>query len=85
MKLDELSPEERLIAEQAVMNFRSLNKACDAAADGTVLAVAEQLAMEQGRELIRRTLEVCGHYLWRERWEGYIVWMNPFCFFPAWR
>ena len=57
MKLDELSPEERLIAEQAVMNFRSLNKACDAVADGTVLVVAEQLAMAQGRELIRRTLE----------------------------
>ena len=57
MKLDELSPEERLIAEQTVMNFRSLNKACDAAADGTVLVVAEQLAMAQGRELIRRTLE----------------------------
>lgn len=58
MKLDELSPEERLIAEQAVLNLRSLNKACDAAADGTVLAVAEQLAMTQGRELIRRTLQV---------------------------
>ncbi len=57
MKLDELSPEERLIAEQAVMNLRSLNKACDAAADGTVLAIAEQLAMTQGRELIRRTLQ----------------------------
>ena len=54
---NELSADERLVAEQAVMNFRSLNKACDAAADGTVLAVAEQLAMAQGRELIRRTLE----------------------------
>ena len=58
MQFDELSPEERLIAEQAVLNLRSLNKACDAAADGTVLAVAEQLAMAQGRELIRRTLQV---------------------------
>lgn len=57
MKFDELSPEERLLAEQAVLNFRSLNKACDAAADGTVFAVAEQLAMQQGRELIRRTLQ----------------------------
>ena len=54
---DDLSPEERLIAEQAVLNFRSLNSACDAAADGTVLAVAEKLAMEQGRELIRQTLQ----------------------------
>ncbi len=57
MNWSELSPTERLIAEQAVMNFRSLNAACDAAADGTVLAVAETLALEQGRELIRRTLE----------------------------
>ena len=57
MNFDELSPEERLIAEQAVMNLRSLNKTCDAAADGTVLAVAEQVAMTQGRELIRRTLQ----------------------------
>ena len=54
---DDLSPEERLIAEQAVLNFRSLNSACDAAADGTVLAVAEKLAVEQGRELTRRTLQ----------------------------
>ncbi len=57
MNFDELSPEERLIAEQAVLNLRSLNTACDAAADGTVLAIAEQVAMTQGRELIRRTLQ----------------------------
>ena len=54
---DGLTAEERLVAEQAVMNLRTLNQACDAAADGTVLAVAEQLAMKQGRELIRKTLE----------------------------
>ena len=54
---EELTLEERLVAEQAVMNLRSLNEACDAAADGTVLAVAEKLAMEQGRALIRKTLE----------------------------
>jgi hypothetical protein len=53
----ELTPQERLVAEQAVLNLRTLNQACDAAADGTVLAVAEQLAMKQGRELIRKTLE----------------------------
>ena len=57
MVFDQLSAEERLIAEQAVLNFRSLNDACDQAADGTVLAVAEQVAVEQGRELIRKTLE----------------------------
>ena len=58
MNWGELSPTERLIAEQAVLNFRSLNAACDAAADGKVLAVAETLAIQQGRELIRRTVEV---------------------------
>jgi len=47
-----------LIAEQAVLNFRSLNAACDAAADGKVFAVAETLALQQGRELVRRTVEV---------------------------
>src|SRR3970040_2148300 len=58
MNWDGLSAAERLLAEQAVMNFRSLNAACDAAADGQVLAVAETLALQQGRELIRQTLEV---------------------------
>jgi len=53
----EVTPEERLVADQAVMNLRSLNEACDAAADGTVLAVAENLALAQGRNLIRKTLE----------------------------
>lgn len=57
MKFDELSPAERLIAEQAVLNLRSLSKACDDAADGKVLAVAETLAVEQGREFTRQTLQ----------------------------
>jgi hypothetical protein len=57
MNLEELSAQERLIAEQAVLNFRELNRACDAAADGTVLSVCEELAMQQGRELIRKTVE----------------------------
>jgi len=57
MDFDELTSEERLIAEQAVLNLRSLNDACDAAADGTVLAIAEKIALRQGRELIRRTLQ----------------------------
>ena len=58
MNWDQMTPQERLIAEQAVLNFRELNKACDAAADGTVLMVCEKLAMQQGRALIRRTMEV---------------------------
>ena len=58
MDWDGLTPNERLLAEQAVMNFRALNAACDAAADGTVLGIAEQLAVKQGREATRRTLEM---------------------------
>lgn len=54
---EELTPEERLLAEQAILNFRELNKACRAAADGKVLRVAETLAIEQGRELTRQTLQ----------------------------
>lgn len=58
MAWDDLTPNERLIAEQAVMNLRALNAACTAAADGTVLGIAEHLAVQQGREATRRTLEI---------------------------
>jgi hypothetical protein len=58
MNWDDLTPNERLVAEQAVMNLRALNEACNAAADGTVLGIAEQLAVKQGREATRRTLEI---------------------------
>jgi hypothetical protein len=61
MNWDQMTPEERLIAEQAVLNFRELNQACDAAADGTVLDVCETLAMQQGRELTRRAIETALH------------------------
>lgn len=57
MNFEELSAAERLISEQAVLNFRSLGKACDDAADGKVLAVAEALAVEQGREFTRQMLQ----------------------------
>ncbi|MEZ5944821.1 MAG: hypothetical protein R3C18_25825 [Planctomycetaceae bacterium] len=54
MDWSELSAEERLVAEQAVMNLRLLNKAYREAKSGTVLSVAEALAMQQGRGLTRR-------------------------------
>jgi hypothetical protein len=57
MDFEGLTLEERLVAEQAVMNLRVLNDACDAAADGTVLAIAEKIAVDQGRELTRQTLQ----------------------------
>ncbi|MBI1313477.1 hypothetical protein GC176_19475 [bacterium] len=57
MDWDGLTAEERLVAEQAVLNLRSLNQACDAAADGTALAIAERVAVEQGCDLTRRILQ----------------------------
>ena len=57
LEWDGLSPEERLLAEQAVLEFRALRKACVEAPHGRVLAVAEQMAVSQGREAMRRTLE----------------------------
>jgi hypothetical protein len=57
MNLDKLTAEERLIAEQAILNFRSFSKACDEAKDGAVLAVAERLALIQARKLIQQTLQ----------------------------
>ena len=57
MNFDELTAAERLIAEQAVLNLRTLNAACDDAADGTVIAIGEAIAVDQGRELTRKTLQ----------------------------
>jgi len=57
MKWDEMSKQERLLAEQMVLNFRELNNTCDESADGTMLDICEEMAMRQGRELIRKTIE----------------------------
>lgn len=57
MDFTQLTPEERLLAEMAVTNFRELNQACDQAPDGSVIAVAETLAVNQGREFARRSIE----------------------------
>jgi hypothetical protein len=51
------TPEERLLAEQAVLQYRALREACVAAPHGKVLAIAERLAVDQGREAMRRQLE----------------------------
>ncbi len=56
MDRGQLTSDERLVAEQAVLNLRTLNAAC--AADGTVLGIAEQLAVKRGREATRRVLEI---------------------------
>jgi hypothetical protein len=54
---EQFTPEERLLAEQAVLQHRALRQACAAAPDGRVLAIAERLAVEQGREATRLQLE----------------------------
>ena len=54
---EHLTSEERLLAEQAVLQHRALREACAAAPDGKVLAIAERLAVEQGRAATRLQLE----------------------------
>jgi hypothetical protein len=49
--------QEALIVEQALAMYREMNHACHQAADGEVLAVAELLAVQRGRELTRKALE----------------------------
>ena len=57
ISFEDLSPAERLLAEQAVLNLRSLSQACDYASDGKVLAIAEGMAVEQGGEFSCQTLQ----------------------------
>lgn len=47
---------ERLALEQAIAYVTQLRQAALAAADGSVLAVCEQLALRDGRPLLRSTL-----------------------------
>lgn len=48
---------EALVVEQALAMARDLKRTADAAPDGKVLAIAEQAAVRQGRELTRKSLE----------------------------
>lgn len=61
MNWDEMTVEERLLAEQVVLNYRSLNQVARLAPDGHVLDVVERFAMEKGRELVRKTIELSLH------------------------
>lgn len=47
---------ERLALEQAIAYVTQLRQVALTAADGTVLAVCEQLALRDGRDLLRSTL-----------------------------
>lgn len=57
MDLEKRTAEERLIAEREILNFRSRYNACDEAKDGTVLALAQRLAM--GKKWLESSL-----FLW---------------------
>lgn len=48
---------EALVVEQSLAMARELKRTADGAPDGQVLAIAEQAAVRQGRELTRRSLE----------------------------
>lgn len=47
---------ERLLLEQAVAFFTQMRRVADAAPDGTVLAACEQVALADGRKLVRDAL-----------------------------
>jgi hypothetical protein len=50
-------PVEALVVEQALALVRQLRSTCQAAPHGQVLAQAERVAVDQGRELARQALE----------------------------
>jgi hypothetical protein len=47
---------ERLALEQAIAYVTDLHRVAQSAADGTVLKVCENLALDKGREMLRTTL-----------------------------
>lgn len=51
------NPTEALVVEKALAMVREMNAAANAAEDGKVLGQAESVAMQEGRELTRVTLE----------------------------
>jgi hypothetical protein len=58
MDLSKLSPEERLVAEQAVLTLRALNEAAGRAPHGHGLASLEAVVHDKGFEHLRNMLTV---------------------------
>lgn len=56
MDLSQLSPRERLAAEQAVLTVRALDKAADAAPHGQGLACLEKVITDEGFRHLRQML-----------------------------
>jgi hypothetical protein len=50
------SPEERLVAEQALLNYRELQKVMQSAPHGKGMAVLEQAVRQKGFEQMRQAL-----------------------------
>jgi hypothetical protein len=57
MDFDLLNPAERLIAEQAVLGFREVDRARQAAPHGRGLEFIEQATLTQGRGQMARVME----------------------------
>jgi hypothetical protein len=57
MDLENLTDDERLIAERAILMARAVKLAGDQAPHGKGLACLERAVMEQGMDLLRLTLE----------------------------
>ena len=61
MDWSKLSPEERLVAEQAVLTLRALNEAADRAEHGKGLASLEAVIHDKGFEHLRNMLTVAAN------------------------
>jgi hypothetical protein len=55
--LDQLTPTQRLIVEQAYVLAKELETAADAAPDGQVIDRCESFLLGNGRDFLRRVLE----------------------------
>jgi hypothetical protein len=56
--MDYQNDEERLVAEQAVLNYRELKRVMKTAPHGKGMAVMEQAVRERGFEQMRQTLSL---------------------------
>lgn len=58
MDLDELTGDERLIAEQAVLAYQAVQQAAKDAPHGQGMEVVEQAVRQKGFEILRRMVEL---------------------------
>lgn len=56
LELEYRTEAQRIALEQAIAFVTQMNQLADTAADGTVLACCEDLALTQGRKLLREAL-----------------------------